>query len=172
MIVIYDIININLNPVISKLSEINGAISVRKIIWDTTFHIFTESPLMGIGFGGLKEAFHFFNLPLRISLPNPDFDLLQILAEGGIISLLIILAFIYWIFAIEKKNVEGLSSIYKKYLLGLDLAMVLFFLHSFFAYVFFFPMTHYIFVAILGVRNGILVSKRSKKKNQEKFQRI
>ncbi len=168
VIISYDIININLQPLLAKFEVVHGSIAIRKLIWASAFNAFKHSPLFGIGFGSLREAFPFYVIPLRVTIPNPDFDLLQFATEGGIITFSLVLYMIYWNIKVEKEKIGQIPIFYKKYIRGLDMALILFFLHSFFAYVFFFPMTNYIFAAILGVRNGILYRKKLKSSRQEK----
>ncbi len=168
IIVVYDIFAINMQPLINKFDVIHGALVTRKEIWSSVFNAFKESPLLGIGFGGLEEAFPFFTIHLKISIPNPDFDLLQFMAEGGAVSLLLVIYFIYWNIRFERARKDNLPSYYRRYVKGLDMALLLFLLHSIFAYVFFFPMTNYLFSTILGIRNGILHRKQVKIRDPEK----
>ena len=169
LVILYDIFNLDLTPLIKKFDVLSLSLRARKELINSTAKIFLHSPVTGIGFGGMYEAFHFFTIPMRLSIPYDDFDLLQILAEGGIISFILVTGFIWWNYKIEREKRSKLPEIYQHYIIGLDLALILFLLHSFFAYVFFFPYTHFMMASILGVRNGILFRKFRRKNSWKRI---
>lgn len=68
----------------------------RLAIWKSTLELIKEKPLFGAGFGGYSAAItKFDNTSGKMSLQQAHNDYLEILANGGIFALLLILIFAY-----------------------------------------------------------------------------
>ncbi|WP_395745445.1 O-antigen ligase family protein [Prosthecobacter sp.] len=98
---------------ISKFATDNG----RSTLFLETLKMSLESPWTGIGFGNFEDVFPQFNdMPSPLSrFLHPESDLLWLLSEGGLLTLLPALLVLFWIFLStgpwfgkKKKNKSGM----------------------------------------------------------------
>jgi O-antigen ligase len=79
---------------LADLSADNSAI-LRQDIWRDTFKIIEGSPVIGVGLGSFETAYPFYKTIKRdVHIFQPEDDYLYMLAEGGIIGLGLVVAFV------------------------------------------------------------------------------
>jgi O-antigen ligase/Tfp pilus assembly protein PilF len=168
---------------ISTFDEQDPSINARLLIWQTTFNMIKDKPMLGSGIGTFKM--NYLNYQAKIIKDNPHYiklsgnareahnEYLQMWAELGIVGLGLFLLMFYFfyktvfIFLKRKLNIEN-----KIIVLGLFMGITCFLIHSLFAFPLHVPALGASFFVIMSLTityiNNFNLSESEKEKNIRK----
>ena len=169
---------------ISTFDEQDPSINTRLLMWQTTFNMIKDKPILGSGIGTFKM--NYLNYQAKILGDNPYYikysgnareahnEYLQMWAELGLVGLGLFLLIFYFfyktIFVFFKSNLNIENKIIT---LGLFMGITCFLIHSLFAFPLHVPALGSAFFAIMSLTivyiNNVNLSESEKEKNIRKI---
>lgn len=126
------------DAVATRIESISGEVEQvdhqkinRLAIWQSTLELIKEKPLMGVGFGGYSAAITKFDSSSgKGTLLQAHNDYLELLANGGIISFLLVLTFGYIFIARSAKQFKSRDHLRRSSCFGAILGIIGISIHS------------------------------------------
>ena len=164
----------------STFDENDPSINTRFLIWNTTFDMIKDKPILGSGIGSFKMNYLFYQaeflknnsyyLKYSGNAKEAHNEYLQLLAEVGILGLVSFLIIFYFFY---KKILfilfyENISTQEKSILLGLLLGITVFLIHCLFTFPLHVPALGMTFFGIMGLSVAYIGTINIKKRDEQK----
>ncbi len=127
------------DTVVSRIEKLGGEVETinstrvnRSVIWNSTLDLIKDKPVLGSGFGGYAAAIPAFDTSGgKFSLKQAHNDYLEIMANGGLVGLLLFAAFGVLVAESISKNLKSRDTFRRSCCFGAAIGMFGVLIHSF-----------------------------------------